>query len=430
MPLFGRKKHVPADVAEPAEPPQLPWRSLEQQRDALLADVEPLRPFGVQINDVLGLTLCEDIVSDLDLPMVTTARIAGFGLRAANIVGATGIHPIDLRVMGVIERRDLLPSEGVAPGACVLLAAGAPAPKGVDAVVPLEDAQLEGRVATFRTEIGVHANLSVRGSTLADGATLLQAGSVLNARAIALLAEVGLDKVLVRPKPRLVVFSVGADLVAPGLPITSIEQHYSAATPLVAAAARAAGATVYPLDLVAREASALRQTIIDQAIRADAMVVLAAEEEDADALVGVLRSMDAADLALVRFATGRTISVGRVGEEGIPVLVLPAGAVHAYAAHELLVKPLLDRLGARDAVAAARRRVRLGQQLDADPDGESFVAAQLRGEVAHPLAGGDLALELFRADVILIVPAGNPLGAGAEVDCLTLDAGAVAAASE
>ena len=429
MPLFARKKPVSEPVAEPEVEAPLPERTAEEQLATVLDGVEPLRPFGMQINDVSGLTLCEDIVSDIDLPIVSTARVAGYGIRAANIVGATELHPIDLRVVGVVERRDTLPTEGVAAGGCVLLAEGAPAPKGVDAVVPLGDAELTGRVVTFCTEAKLHQNLSVRGSALADGAKLLDADTVLNPRSIALLAEIGLDKVLVRPQPRLVVFSVGAGLVAPGLPLTSISQHYAAATSLITALARGDGATVYALDIVSRDAAAIRQTIADQVIRADAMVVLAETDTDVHLVAELLPAIGQLDRARVLFNGGQPVATGRVGDDRCPVLVLPAGPVTAFAAYHVLIRPLLDRLGARDASPAPRRRVRLASGMRGDETGPRYVPAVLNasGDASPVSVGSELAYELHRADVLAIIPCGARLDAGAEVECLVLDEGAGAA---
>jgi molybdopterin molybdotransferase len=434
MPLFARKKPVSEPVVEPPVELPVPERTAEEQLATVLDGIEPLRPFGMQINDVSGLTLREDIVSDIDLPIVSTARVAGYGVRAANIVGATELHPIDLRVVGVVERRDTVPSEGVAAGGCVLLAEGAPAPKGVDAVVALADAELTGRVVTFRSEAKLHQNLSVRGSALADGAKLLDADTVLNPRSIALLAEIGLDKVLVRPQPRLVVFSVGDGLVAPGLPLTSISQHYAAATSLVTALARTDGATVYALDIVGRDTSVIRQTIADQVIRADALVVLAETDTDVHLVADLLPEIGQLDRASVRFNGGQPVATGRVGDDRCPVLVLPAGPVTTLAAYHVLVRPLLDRLGARNAAPAPRRTVRLASALRGDEFGPRYVPAALsdaRDEARPVSVGSELAYELHRADVLVIVPCEASLDAGAEVECLVLaEDGAAPAASE
>ena len=61
-----------------------------------------------------------------------------------------------------------------------------------------------------------------------------------------MLAEVGHDKVLVRQPPRVVVLTVGSDLVPPGLPLASRAHRYDATTSMISAAARADGARVFP----------------------------------------------------------------------------------------------------------------------------------------------------------------------------------------
>lgn len=422
MALFGRKKPEPEPIPEPEIEQPLPERTPEEHLGVVLAEAAPLRPFGMQINEVSGLTLCEDIVSDLDLPMVSTAVVEGYGIRAANIVGASGRHPIELRILAVVDRRDQLPTVAVPPGGCVLVSAGAPLPKGVDAVVPLADAQRTGRSATFTYEAQVNQNVSQRGSQLAEGTALLASGTVLDARAIAVLAEVGLDKVLVRPRPRLVVFSVGPALLAPGLPVTAVNQRYSSATSLVASAARDDGATVYPLDIVGRDAAALRHALTDQAIRADAMVVLTQDETDAHLVADILESLGTVDRAHVQLGAGGAMPVGRLGDEHLPVLVLPADPVAAFTAYHLFVRPLLERLGARTTGQAARRSARLAVAVAA-PDHVGYVPGIVADGVARPVApGAALAHDLYRANALLVVSAARPLAAGASVEYVELTA--------
>lgn len=424
MPLFGRKKPAlePTPEAVVVDEP-LPERTPEEQLSVLLDGVRPMSPFGMQLNDVLGLTLCEDIVSDIDVPVVTTAKVEGYGIRAANIVGASSEHPIDLRLVGMVERRDVLPTQAVAPGGCVLVAEGAPVPKGVDAVVPLEDAEQTGRIVTFTFEAGLHQNLRLRGSDLADGQQLLPSGAVLDARSIGLLAEVGLDKVLVRPRPRVVVFSVGADLVAPGLPLTLVNQRYAGATALVAAAARGDGATVYPLDNGPQDAASLRQTITDQMIRADAMVILTDSESDSRLVTDVLGSIGSVNAAEVTMNARCVQASGRIGEDGLPVVVIPAGAVTACACYHLFVRPLLARLSARE-IAEPCRRATVAEDLPGSADATLYLPALVTEEGIRPLSavGSELAYDVVRANALLVVPRSGSLECGAEVEYLPLDA--------
>ncbi|MFP5281853.1 MAG: molybdopterin molybdenumtransferase MoeA, partial [Actinomycetes bacterium] len=74
MPLFTRKKEAPAPV-EPGRvalpPPPSPradgLRTMADHRDYLLSCVTELPPFGQQILDALGLSLCEDVVAPISL---------------------------------------------------------------------------------------------------------------------------------------------------------------------------------------------------------------------------------------------------------------------------------------------------------------------------------------------------------------------------
>ena len=106
MPPSGRH-HEPelategdAEAVDDAAAPAPVRRSLAEHRAFLLDQVRPMRPFGMQLWDVPGLTLCEDIVSDLDLPLVTTASVAGYGLRASDLVGATPDRPRSVYLVG------------------------------------------------------------------------------------------------------------------------------------------------------------------------------------------------------------------------------------------------------------------------------------------------------------------------------------------
>lgn len=420
MALFGRKSPTPAAAAPaPVVEEAQPRRTLDEQRAAMVDAVTPLRPFGMQLDGVTGLTLCEDIVSDLDLPMLTTALIDGYGVRASDTVGADHASPADLDVHGVGKGRDGVPGDALPEGGCVQVAAGAPVPRGVDAVLPLADADRAGDIVSIRREVRPQEGLSLRGSALAEGQLLLTADSVLDPLAIGVLAEVGLDKVLVRPRPRLVVFAVGADLVAPGMPITAVGQSYAAATLLLAAECRELGATVYPLDAVRPDALAVRQALHDHSIRADLMIVLASTDADAHLVGEVLAELGPVDRAWVLLDGGRGIATGRLGDERTPVVVLPGSPVGAYVAHQLLVRPLIDRLSARDTAPLVRVRARAASAL---PGGEGvhYVPVRLEGEHAAPLRGAaGFAYDLFRADALAEVPAAGVV-AGGEVDCLPI----------
>lgn len=393
-------------------------RSLDEQRSFLLDKVGAMRPFGMQIWDVPGLVLCEDIVSDLDLPLVTTARIAGWGVRGSDLVGAKRTAPKRLYVVDRISASDG-PGRPLVSGAAVELEEGAIIPEGVDAVVPAALGSLaDDGYVEIREEARLYQNLRRAGSELADGTPLLRSGDVLTPRSVAVLAEVGLDKVLVRPRPRVVVLTVGETLVAPGQPLTKPQQRYDAATALITAAARGDGATVYPLGIVPADVSKVKQAVADQQIRADLIVVVGGGEV-------VREAIDGLDEAVVAINREARIAYAGLGENETPLVILPGGVVSAYVAYHALVRPVINKLNDVDPLRAERVEGRLAEALKAPAGATQFVpAVREENGTVRVVAGADseLAWDLARANVLVVIPESwDGAQAGSTVECIVLD---------
>lgn len=433
MALFGRSKSQPADSApaspaavEPAVPPPAETvapqrREVDEHRENLLSSVSSLRPFGVGLLDAAGLTLCESIESDIDLPVYTSASVAGWAVRGSNLVGASPRHPVRLPVVGEVDAGGYRGAP-LMPGTAIKVAAGAPVPEGADAVVPLDDAQQFGDEVEFTAEASFQQQLVLAGSRISDGDLLLGNGSVLDPRAIGLLAEVGIDKVLARPKPRVVVASLGAELVDPGAPLERLYQVYDAGTPLVASLARADGAQVFPIGILPSTPSQLRRTITDQLPRADLLLLCA--EPDAD-LTGVLADLGMVDTVEVAMEPAGPVLYALVGDDRTPVLVLPTDTASCYISYQVFGRPLVRRLA---GVAPSDRQVTTApviKPLVTDPELTSFVLARTTDRGVEPLtaADGPSSLDLVAADVLIVVPAGiGEVGAHADVSCWPLRA--------
>ncbi len=412
MALFGRSKSDPvasrAHPASTAEPisvveADVKPRSVDEYRDRLLDSVTSLRPFGIGLLDAVGLTLCESIHSDIDLPVCATAKVAGWAVRGSNLVGASPNHPVRLPIVGEIDAGGFRGAP-LMPGTVVRVAAGAPLPEGCDAVVPLESATELVEEAQFTAEVAFQSELEPAGARIADGDLLLTSGTMLDARAIGLLAEVGLDKVLARPKPRVVVASVGPDLVDPGLPLERLNQSYDSGTPLIAAAARADGAQVFPIGILPGGARELRRTLADQLLRADLILLLAEPTAELAGVLGELGTVDAAGVAVHPAGPGLTATVG---PDRIPLLVLPRGFVATFIAYQVFARPVIRKLA---GVVATDREVvtaPVTRPLSVDPEVTSFVLARTSERGAEPLDADVLgAAGLVAADALIVVGPG------------------------
>lgn len=418
MALFGRKKKAPEPQPE-VEPERLPQppaadaagrRDVAAQRDYLVSLVEPLPAFGMQLLDALGLPLCEDLTADQAMPTVDLAMVEGYAVAPAEVAGATPADPVVLPLAGEIGIGEEATGE-TPTGSCVRLVAGAPLPRGTAAVVPLEHAELRGDdvAVTLAVEPGQYVRAA--GSDIAAGETLLRQGDRLNARLAGMLAGAGIDRVMARPRPRVVVIATGAELVEPGHRLRSAADTYDATSYLLAAAARDLGATVFRVGAYTRDPAELREILTDQLIRADLLITTGGVSEGDELLRDIVPELGMTDFAQVAMSPGEALGFGLIGDDRTPLVMLPGNPVSAHASYLAFVVPLLRTLMGDEpaepplqrAVAAGVVRSRVGEttlvRAVVSHEGSGRVlATPLVTQSAHQLG------ELARANAVLVVP--------------------------
>ncbi len=353
MALFARKKKVaetpePDEVVEqlPAPPPlnESGMRRMEDHRDYLLSLVEPLPAFAHSLIDAMGLSSCEDIESDIDLPGFDNSAMDGYAVHAADTAGADAQAPVVMEVLGEVAAGDT-ERHTVPPGAVIKIMTGAPMPLGADAVVPYESTDRGSTdVQIFRpAEAGQHVRR--QGDDIRVGDEILATGQEIHARTVGVLAGIGIDAVLVRPRPRVVVISTGSELVPPGHKLTDTGQIYDSNSFLLAAAAKAEGAQVYRVGLVPDDPDKIRETISDQLLRADLILSTGGVSQgDYDLVKSVMPELGLTDFCEVAMQPGKPQGFGLIGEDKVPMVMLPGNPVSAFVSFQAFVRPLLRKM--------------------------------------------------------------------------------------
>ena len=80
-------------------------RTLEEHRDAILAAISPPGPVRLPLAECLGLVLCEDVTSVVDLPGFDNSAMDGFAVRAVDVAGVEAAVPgsaVRLPVVGEV----------------------------------------------------------------------------------------------------------------------------------------------------------------------------------------------------------------------------------------------------------------------------------------------------------------------------------------
>src|SRR6266516_1341951 len=118
-------------------------RSVEDARDGVLDNIEPLAPIELHLQEAHGCVLAADVLAELDIPGFSSSGMDGFAVRASDVAGASAEAPVSLAVVGraMVGQQ---PEVTVGTGEAVRIATGAPIPSGADAIVPVEQTVTDG----------------------------------------------------------------------------------------------------------------------------------------------------------------------------------------------------------------------------------------------------------------------------------------------
>ena len=191
-------------------------------------------------------------------------------------------------------------------------------------------------------------NVRLAGSRVTDGDQLVAEGIGAHAtRRSALIAEVGHDKVLARPRPRVVVLIADCGLVAPGLPLTRLlrdlrRRHH----PAGGDAARRRRPGVRRGIVASTDPKAVGVALGEQLVRADLVLLVTEVTDGLQAVLG--------EPGLGRRRRGgcaaRTPAVRDwSATSGRPCSCCPPDAVAAYLSYLLVGRPLVQKLAGQGA---------------------------------------------------------------------------------
>lgn len=389
-------------------------RSVEEQQARVTAAAMAPRPVRLPIAEAQGLMCAEDVVAEQPMPGFDQAAIDGYAVRSADIAAADEAEVV-LPVVGAIEAGGRTPSR-LQPRQAARVQTGAPMPTLADAVLPLRWS--DGGEVRVRVLRAVRAGAYVRrvGNDVQPGDVAVRAGAIIGPAQVGLLAAVGRERVLVHPRPRVSVMSVGGELVdisrTPGH-----GQVYDVNSYALAAAARDAGADATRVGIVSTDPKTLREVVESQLNRSEVVVIAGAVGGTAaENLRAVLSELGDMDVSRIAMHPGSVQGFGQLGPDGVPTFLLPANPVSALVVFEVMVRPLIRlSLGKRQplrrtvrarsltpiASVAGRIGYLRGQLLRDQDSGDYLVEAigEAPGGSSHLLAS------LAEANCLVVVPA-------------------------
>jgi molybdopterin molybdotransferase len=384
-------------------------KSVDQHLADILAGIQPVAPLDLQLLDAHGCILAESVTADVDLPPFDNSSMDGYAVRYADVASASPSSPVQLPVVGDVAAGSQA-TYTVQPGLCVRIMTGAPVPVGADAVVPLEwtDRGIAAVTITQAPEIGSH--IRRKGEDIGLGQPVLEAGTRLGPGQVGLLAAVGRDRVVVRPRPRVVVISTGSELVEPGTR-TAAGQIHESNSYILTTAAREAGATAFRIGIVPDDARSLMNTIEDQLIRADLVLTSGGVSVGAyDVVKEVLSRLGTVAFEGVAMQPGKPQGFGTIGPDSTPIITLPGNPVSSYVSFEVFVRPVIRRMLGVEPLHRPTVRAVCQEALSSPAGKRQFLRGWLdvvEGRyVVRPVggSGSHLVGGLAHANALVVVP--------------------------
>ena len=237
--------------------------SLEDALNQLFSHIK-LNPIEViETAKSLNRILAVDIISEIDIPPFERSAMDGYAVSAEDTFGASLQNPKKVKKIGEIEigeSSELVLNNGEA----IRISTGAAIPKGADAVIKIEDTDIEKNIVSLYTSLVPNKNVSKKGEDIPLGSQILNKGLEIKPEHIALLSSLGIDKIEVRKKPEISVFATGNELLEVGTPLEK-NKIYNSNTPMISNLIRIYGGNVLRESTLKDDKKIIKDTLIETA---------------------------------------------------------------------------------------------------------------------------------------------------------------------
>lgn len=388
--------------------------TLDEALTRVLDAGQPLPCETVPLSAASGRIAGRDLHAQHDVRPFASSAMDGVAVRAADTPGR-------LRLAGDVAAG--APPGVLPPGSATTIATGAALPAGADAVVRIERVELDAGSVTVPA-IARGQDVRPAGDDLARGTLVISAGQILTPAHIAVLASLGTSHVLLHRRPRVVVLVTGDELATTTDRADPVANVQDVNGPYLRARLPALGAQVVEVRPVEDDADSLAEALGAAAATADLVVTTGgASIGQRDLIAEVLNRWWQGEAWQLAVRPAKPLVHGVIDD--VPVLGLPGNPVAAAIAAELIVRPLLRRLGGRRRTD--ERSVRqLAHPLDrADDDrlhvrpGRAVVSDDGTVRVSALSAGSHQSIGLVGSEGLVLIPPGPPLAEGAAVGWLT-----------
>jgi putative molybdopterin biosynthesis protein len=360
-------------------------RDEAEQRFRAALDLAPRGVERVGLDAALGRVLAADVRSPVDVPSFDRSNVDGYAVVAEDTFGASEEVPRTVRLGAEEIHTGVVPDGAVRSGQALTIATGGMMPRGADAVVMIEHADVRNGELRIGRAVSAGSGVSFAGTDITAGETVLRAGQLLTSRDTGVLAAVGVADVAVWRRPIVAILSTGDEIIAPGQPMAPARVYDSNAQ-VLADAIQELGGEPRRFGITPDDPAALRARLREALASAD-MVLLSGGTSKGAGDVSYRVVAELADPGIVAHGValkpGKPICLAATG--GRAVVVLPGFPTSAIFTFHEFVAPVIRLLAGRGAEERATVPARLAVKVNSEIGRTEYLLVGL----VETVAGGE-----------------------------------------
>jgi molybdopterin molybdotransferase len=378
--------------------------ALAEARAIIEGAVRPIeRTEILPLQQANGRVLAQDVFATADVPPFSRAAMDGYAVRAEDTAGASRTTPRTLRRVETIYTGQVAEKK-IGNDECAEIATGAPMPDGADAVVMVEETDIDerGMVSVF-VPASPRQNIGRQGADIQKGQHVLQPGALLNASRLGSIAALGLTEITAYTKPRVAVLSTGNEIVDPGQPLQP-GQIYDINRVTISAVVADNGGLAIPYRTAADTIEDLERAL-DECLEQDVMVFSGGSSVgERDLILDVVASRGEMLFHGIAVKPGKPTAFGRIN--GKPFFGMPGYPTSCLSNAYILLAPALRGMAHLPPQIVRSLTLPLGARVFSAPGRHQFYSVRIENGVALPAfkASGDIT-SMSQADGYIEIPA-------------------------
>ncbi len=180
---------------------------IDSNQKVMGTEIVPLREAHKRV-------LAENIESFHNSPPFDKSAMDGFAVKGKDTFGASNSAPKTLKIIDAIGAGDESKKE-VNDNEAIVIATGAPIPKGADAVLMKEYTTVRDDEVTITSQVTPGENVSPKAEDIKKGDKVLSKNTFIRYQEMGMIASAGYNEVKVYEKPKVKIIITGNELVEP-----------------------------------------------------------------------------------------------------------------------------------------------------------------------------------------------------------------------